>query len=398
MNTWKKRIAILLAAVLVLSLAACAKQEPAPTTEPTTEATEPAFDAAPVIAGFTTTPEKVNATFTQTYILEVQNENYQSFAKDIDDKLTVSVDFTPGSVYYYGKLKSKDGTVSEQLVHSEDGVYYAMTTTEEKTALADEAAAVAAIGDMMKGLSLKTAGYIDPGFFTFNNGAWMTSYILLGSANVSPDDTWFTYTYTDNNGGVKADITADYVGYFGDSGTFEFGKQKDADHAAVISLETNDKGYITAFNEKLTSYQELAIISPPVPLVLTGERTMTASYGGDIARVDTIAQTLPEPETEAATEETTQATEAAGEAGTIVMGEVSGCTVVTYDFDYATFAFVEGTQVTPGHFVAFQVEAPEGTEITATVNGDAATFINGYYCYMTAVQAGQEYVVAVSAK
>lgn len=401
MNTWKKPIALLLAGVLALSLAACAKQETKPTEAPTTEATteattEPAFDASPVIAGFTTTPEKINATFTQTYVLEVQNENYQSFAKDIDDKLTLSVDFTPGDVYYYGKLESKDGTVAEQLVKAQDGVYYAMTTTEEKTALSDEAAAVAAIGEMMKALSLKTAGYIDPGFFTFNNNAWMTSYILLGSTNVSPDDSWFTYTYADNNGGLKADITADYVGYFGDSGTFEFGKQQDAEHAAVISLETDAKGYITSFNEKLTSYQQLAIISPPVPLVLTGERTMTAAYGEDIARIDTIAQTLAE--TEAPTEETTETTEAAGEFGTISLGEISGCTVVTYDFDYATFAFVEGTQVAPGHFVAFQVEAPEGAEITATVNGEAATFINGYYCYMTAAQAGQEYVVAVSAK
>lgn len=403
MNTWKKRIAALLAAVMVLSMAACAKQETKATettAEPTTEeTTEPAFDAAPVIANFTTTPEKVSAAFTQTYVLEVQNENYQSFAKDVDDKLTVSVDFTAGDVYYYGKLESKDGTVSEQLVRCEDGVYYSMTTTEEKTALADEAAAVAAIGEMMKQLSLKTAGYIDPGFFTYNDNTWMTGYILLGSTNVAPDDSWFTYTYADNNGGVKADITADYVGYFGDSGTFEFGKQKDADHAAVISLETDAKGYITSFNEQLTSYQELAIISPPVPLVLTGERTMTAAYGEDIARIDTIVQSLPAAETEEVTEATEETTEAAAEEpGTITMGEVSGCTVVTYDFDYASFAFVEGTQVTPGHFVAFQVDAPEGAEITATVNGEAATFINGYYCYMTAAQAGQEYVVSVTAK
>lgn len=379
----KKILSLALAAVLLLTLVGGTAQV----------ARAEAFDAASVIAGFNTFPTKVNATFTQTYVLDVQNDDYQSFAKDEADVVTVSMDLTPGDVYYYGKLVEKDGTVTEQLVCAEDGTYYASATTVEKIALPDEATAVGAIYDMMKNLSRKTAGYVDPGFFTYTGNAWMTAYILLGSTNVEPDDFWFTYTYTDNNGGVNASITADYIGYFGDMGTFEFPKQPEAEHAGVIELSTDANGYITSFNEKMTSALSLPIISPPVPLVLNGERTLTAVYGEDVERISALGETAaPAPAVEAAPEQAPEA----GEAASIVLGTVEGCTVATYDFDYATFAFVEGNTVAPGHFVAFQVTAPEGAEVAATVNGEEVAFINGYYCYMTPAEAGKEYVVSAT--
>lgn len=474
----KKILAILLALAMIFSLAACgsngtAAQDPAagnetaaPGNDTAPEDTTPAFDAEAVIAGFTAAPVKFTATMTQTYVLDVQNPDYQSFAKDVADEVVVNVDLTAGDVYYYGKLTEKDGSVSEQLVCKEGDGYVIMTTSSVKQPLPGEEVAVQVINDLMKALSLKTAGYMNMGMFTFNNTSWITDYVLLGSANVNPDDAYFAYEYADNNGGLKMVLNADYIGYFGDQGTFEFGKQEEAEHAGVVTVETTPEGFVTLFNEELTAYQALAIINPPVPLVLNGTRTMTASYDADFTRVESIDQddmivlnvenaTVATFDFDVATMAATPGTdltaghfvavtvepkagyvvksvtvngmdtqlmgtfyclmtpaedgvtyviavevaeegEVSTEAAVIVLGETAGYEVTTYDFDYGTMSFTEGTEVAPGHFVAFQINADEGT-VNPTVNGEAVTFINGYYCYMSAAEAGQTYTIEVAA-
>ena len=469
MKKLTKVLAVLLAMSMALALAACGGKPASSTPASSTPASssEPAFDAESVIKGFTGAPTKISATFKQTYVLDVQNPDYVAFAKDVADEVIISADLTPGDVYYYGKLTEKDGTVSEQLVCKEGDGYVCLTTTSAKAPLPSEEVALQVISQMMKALSLKTAGYIDPGFFTFNNTSWITDYVLLGSANVKPDDAYFAYEYADNNGGIKMVLNADYIGYFGDQGTFEFGKQETADHAGVVTVETNAEGFVTSFTEKLSAYQALAIINPPVPLVLNGERTLTAVYGGDITRVESIDQNdmivLPVENATVTTFDFDVATmtptpgvtltpghfvavtvepkdgfevksvtvngadtqlmgtfyclmqpveegvvyvisvelaeaggETSDEAATIVLGEHGDFEVTTFDFDYGSMSFTEGTAVAPGHFVAFQVNA-EQSAITATVNGDAVQFINGYYCYMTAVQGGQTYTIEVKA-
>lgn len=295
---------------------------------------------------------------------------------------------------------------------------------------------------------------------------------MLGSTNVPVDsERYFTYTYskTDDNG-LKAEITTDYIGYYGDSGVFEFGKQADKDHASTITLVTDEHGCITSFEQNFTSYQELNIINPPVPLKLDGSRSFTAEYDKDIASKKTMIDQndIVVNEVENATVKTydfdyatfsfTEGTDiTAGHyvavqvntkagfkvasvkvngvdatltngyyvymtpavdgviysvvvtieedtgadmtPGTIVVGTVENATIDTFDFDYGTMAFVPGTQVAVDHFVAFQVKAAEGYEVaTATVNGADATFINGYYCFMSAVKAGETYTIEVTMK
>lgn len=468
----KKFLALLLAMAMILALAACgAKNDaPAPTEAPTTEApTEPAFDADSVIAGFTTAPTKFSATFKQTYVLDVQNEDYVSFAKDVADEVVVNVDLTAGDLYYYGKLTEKDGTVTEQLVCKEEGGYVCLSTSTAKQPLPSEDVAAQVIDAMMAALSRKTAGYVDLGMFRFNNTSWITDYVLLGSANVNPSDAYFAYNYSDLNGGLKMELNADYIGYFGDQGTFEFGKQAEAEHAGVITVETTAEGFVTSFTEKLTAYQELAIINPPVPLVLNGERSLTADYAADFARVASIEQDdmivnpvenatvatfdfdlatmgfvpgteltpghfvavsvepkegfevksvtvngidtmlqggyycLMQPAEEGVTyvinvevgEAAAEGGEENGDAATIVLGELNGFAVTPFDFDYGTMSFVEGTTVAPGHFVAFQINSED---VVPTVNGEEVKFINGYFCYMTAVEAGGVYTIDVAAK
>lgn len=83
--------------------------------------------------------------------------------------------------------------------------------------------------------------------------------------------------------------------------------------------------------------------------------------------------------------------------GTITVEPVEHAQITTFDFDYGAFSFVEGTEVQMGHFVALQVACDEGYAVdTVKVNGEDATFINGYYCCMTPVAAGLTYTVTVT--
>ncbi len=79
---------------------------------------------------------------------------------------------------------------------------------------------------------------------------------------------------------------------------------------------------------------------------------------------------------------------------TATVAVADGITYELYDFDYATMAFAatEG-EIEQGHFIAIKITS-EG-EVPVKVDGNDAQFINGYYCYMTPVVAGQSYVVTI---
>ena len=472
----KALMALLIAVVMLVSLVAC---------DPTGDGAMSAEDAAKKIEGFTTSPTTIDATFKQTYKLEVNSENasMKAFEKDIADTVTIQADFTAGNLYYYGKRVSKDNSVMEQLVVKEGDSYVAVTTTTVKETLANEAAAKTKIDELMTALSKQTAGYVDSGAFVYGKD-WVHTYLMLGSGTVKgSESSYFTYKYSETeNSGLKTEIDMKYVGYYGDAGVFEFGT--DSTHTgASATIETNDKGYITSFSQTLNNHLDMAIVNPPVPLDLTGTRSITASYNGTITKKATsdIAQTLNKPTvtfadgtnytvsvtdmvitgqapssmepmtsgdeieighwvavrvTPADGYEVTSVT-VGGKAtqqiagyycynvkeadyntelkvavavktagadentpGTIVLDPATvehTTSIKTFDFDYSSFAFVEGTTVAPGHFVALQIVCETGWIVdTVKVNGNDATFINGYYCYMTAVVAGEVYTVEVT--
>ena len=341
-----------------------------------------AEDAAAKIATFTSSPNTVDATFKQTYKLDVQSDNpsFKSFAKDIADTVTIQADFTAGNLYYYGKNVAKDNSVVEQLVVKEDSTYYYLTTTTAKQALADEAAAKTKINELMTSLSKQTAGYIDSKAFVYSAN-WVNTYLLLGSGTITGSESnYFTYAYDKAEGdGLKVGIDMQYVGYYGDMGTFEFGT--DATHkGAKASIVTNDKGYITSFSQTLSNHLDMAIVNPAVPLDLEGTRSLTATYNGTIAK-------------KAASDITQDLTPA-----TVVVPAVEHATITTYDFkqgDYSTLATPSDT-VSPGNFVAIKVVCDEGYEVSSVkVNNGDTQLINGYYCYMTPAESGQTFNVAV---
>lgn len=326
-------------------------------------------DAKAKIATFTTTPSTVNATFKQTYKLDVKDDRpgVKAFEKDVDATVTIQADYTAGNLYYYGKKVAKDNSVTEELVVKESSTYYYLTTTTVKKELENEAAAKAKIDELITALTKETAGYLDGGAFVYG-ADWVNTYLLLGSTTITgKEKTYFTYAYDKAEGdGLKVDVDMKYIGYYGDAGTFEFGT--DSTHTgAKATIETDSKGYITSFNQTLNNHLDMNIMSPAVPLDLTGTRSLTATYNGAITKktAGDVSQTLAKP--------------------TVSYGEFNNATVSVFDF-------VSTTQMTPvasggtveiGHYIAVMVTPAEGYEVNeVTIGGATATAMGPAYVLM----------------
>lgn len=341
-----------------------------------------AEDANAKIATFTSSPSTVSATFKQTYKLEVNSDNtsFKSFEKDIADTVTVNLDFTAGNLYYYGKKVSKDNSVVEQLVVKEGNAYSFLDTTTEKKTLENEAAAKKKINELLTSLSKQTTGYVDGDAFVYGKD-WVHTYLLLGSGTLNGSEKSFTYSYNKAEGdGLKVNLDMQYVGYYGDAGTFEFGT--DTTHTgAKAEIVTDSKGYITSFSQTLNNHLDMRITSTPIPLDLTGTRTLTATYNGTLTKkaASDITQNIPT-------------------TSEIKVGSVEHATVTTYDFkngDFSTLAKPSNV-VTKDNFVAVKVVCDEGYEVSSVkVNGNDTKEIQGYYCLMQPATAGATYNVAV---
>ncbi len=343
-------------------------------------------DAKAKIATFTTTPTTIDATFKQTYKLDVEDErpSFKSFEKDIDDTVTLQADYTSGNLYYYGKKVAKDNSVFEQLLLKEGDTYYYLTSTTVKKALKDEAEAKAKINELMVALTTETTGYVDGNAFVYGSN-WVNTYLLLSSQTIKGDEkSYFTYSYekTDNDG-LKVGIDMKYIGYYGDAGTFEFGT--DSTHTgAKATIETNDKGYITSFNQTLNNHLDMNIVSPAIPLDLKGTRSLTATYNGTITKkaAADVSQTLNKP--------------------TVSYGEFENATVSVFDFVSTTemTAIASGGTVEIGHYVAVMVTPSEGYEVDeVTVGGVAAAKMGpAYVLLVTEDDYNKDFAIRVTVK
>lgn len=343
-----------------------------------------AEEAATKIAGFTTSPNTVNATFKQTFKLDVNDdrEGLDNFRKDVADTVELQIDYTAGNLYYYAKKTTKDNKVTEQLVVKEDTTYSYLTTTTAKQTLADEAAAKTKIDELLSSFTKANSGYIDGKAFVYSAN-WVHDYILLGSSSITgTEKSYFTYAYDKAEGdGLKIDMDMKYVGYYTDGGSSEIGT--DATHTgAKASVTTNSKGYITSFSETMNNHLDMPIAEPPFPLDYTGTRSLTATYDGAITKkaAADIAQNL--------------------EPGTITVPTVDHATVVAGDLKVEGFVFTEGTTVEVGHYVAVKVTPENGYEVSkVTINGREATLMGVYYCIKEMpAESGAVYNVAVVVK
>ncbi len=358
-------IALGAAAALSLGLAAC-------TEEGGEEVSLTDDRVAEIIAGYTSSPTTIDATFTQTYTLDVDSDNasFLSYAQDIDDTVTVQADLTSGDLYYYGKKVDKDGEVTEQLLYKDGDTYYYMTTTTAKTALESESAAAEMIDTLMNSLTRQTSGYIDTGAFVYSS-SWIHTYILLGSGTLSGTESSFDYSYElSGESGLSITLNADYIGYYGDAGTFEFGT--DETHTgSQITVVTDDDGFVTSFSQTMNNHLDMNITNPAVPLNYEGTRSLTATYGGTITKLTEIDQELTNP--------------VVTFSSTITNGAVAVYNILL-DESYApssTTEMASGDSIEVGHYIGVRVTPDEGYEVNAvTINGTEITFyMGGYYCY-----------------
>ncbi len=340
--------------------------------------------AAEKIAGFTTNPTAVSGTWVQDFKLDVNSDNqsFKAFAQELKATVEFVLDLTEGNLYYYGKRTTDAGDSFEEIVAKADGKYYYKSTNANAAELADEAAALAKIEAAFKAITTEKAGWLDLNAFLYDE-AWVTDYIMLGSTNVpTAEGRNFAYTYEKaENDGLKVAIDAKYVGYTGDSGIVDVGTN-DTLTGSKIAIETNSKGHILSMTQNVSNYIEFNITNPPIPLLYTGTRTLTASYG-EVARktLDDVAMT--------ATTGTANITKDAN----VLKAEL-------FDFNYGAMSFEPSKgEITAGNFIAIKVSCGAGFDVdTVKVNGVDATNMNGYYCHMKPVEAGAVYDVQIVTK
>ncbi len=367
----KKRILSLIAVILVVAM--CAACTPAFTAE----------NAAEMIAGFKTNPTTVSGSWVQDFKLDVdsENESFKSFAMDLKATVDFAMDLTAGNVYYYAKRTTDAGDVFEEIVTKADGKYYYKSTAASAVELADETAAVARIESAFKAITTQKAGWLDMNAFLYND-TWVSNYIMLGSTNVpTSEGRNYAYTYEKADDGLKIDIDAKYVGYTGDSGIVDVGTN-DTLTGSQISIVTNGQGHILSMNQTISNYIEFNITNPPIPLLYTGTRTLTASYGAVTPKtLDDVAMTAT--------------------TGTVnITKDANVLKTELFDFNYGTMNFGQTKNtVTQGNFVALKITCGAGYDVESVlVNGVEATNMNGYYCHMTPVEAGGTYDVVITTK
>lgn len=254
-------------------------------------------DAEAIVSSFDKSlSTTLKATYTADYFLDVETENVgaKGFARKIKETSVIEADFTAGNIYFHIKttgrnlLKEETDSVKEGLVYKNGDKYYYLTSTvADPIVLKDEAAALTQVSTLMKKLSYREAGYVDSGAFLYNGiGDYEYHYFNLDSTNVTKDDSISSQTFEKTEtDGLKVTTIFDYVGYGTDQGTSDLGDSK----IAELTVETNKAGQVLSFNEVYKDASLAMPIMDPAPILkMSGTRTLTASYGETITKLETI--------------------------------------------------------------------------------------------------------------
>ena len=175
----KTKLAIVSAALMLAVTAGCVKPQPstsssapAPSTSSQAQSGLTRKQADDLVATF---EDKVAGTFkltyTADYALDVVSESASAkgFARTIKDVTTIEGDFTAGNYYFHAKkvgrnlLKETEDKTVEALVWKDGDTYkYLEQNMGDVATLADEAAAVAKIAELMKKVSNREGGFLTP--------------------------------------------------------------------------------------------------------------------------------------------------------------------------------------------------------------------------------------------
>lgn len=277
-----QKILILSGALLLATLVGCG---------PKTLKTEKAEE---IISGFDTTlTGTVKATYAADYVLDVQSESAsaKAFAETVKKTVTIEADYTAGGLYLYAGYTAGE-TKTEALVYQDAGKYYYVESTMgDPAALADEAAALAKMDELIIKVSKTKAGWASTESFLYTGAlAYEHRQFLLDSTNVPVEDMDDTRTFVQNEDkGLTISSTMSYVGYTTDAGVSELSAQPEGKVGSKVTVTTDAAGHVVSFNETYDEAKlEMPIMTPAPLLTLTGSHSLTAEYGAEITKKATI--------------------------------------------------------------------------------------------------------------
>lgn len=367
-----QKILILSGALLLATLVGCG---------PKTLKTEKAEE---VISGFDTTlTGTVKATYHADYVLDVQSESAsaKAFAEDVDKTVTIEADYTAGSLYLYAGYTVGEAK-TEALVYNDSGKYYFLESTlGNPVELADEAAALAKMEELVVKVSKTKAGWVSGSTFLYTgSNAYEHKQFLLNSTNVPVEDMDDTRTFVENKetGGLDITSTMGYVGYTTDAGVSELSAQTEGKVGSNVTVKTDATGHVVYFNETYDEAKlEMPIMTPAPLLTLTGSHEFSAEYGAAIEKKTTIDH---------------KAT-----FGTVTFTQLDKDNKGYFEVFHCepkqeALAKMEAvtatTQIPVGNWICIKVTPAEGNTVKAvTYGGSSETlippqFAGGYYCFV----------------
>ena len=380
----KRNLLCVLGAVAALSLASCGKTAtptPTPTPTPTEEKQD---DANALVATF---DESINTTVKLTYnvsfdvdVVREGNDatNFDSFKHKTRSTTVVEMDLGEDLYIKVTKttkdlLVSEEETKLEELLYKKDGVYYYATksTPAVKVASAD---ARAKVNDILASVSYELVGSISVDTLLYNKTDKSYELAEFGLTETFLAEELVDPEYSVNaNGGLHVVYKPEYVGYKTDGGWSDFPAASGKDSAAVITIDTNNKGYVTNWKETYNAALVFNIMSNPPLVTIGGERSFTAEYGVTLTKADSVAMTPSVAVYEQA------------EGGTFV---VKTCAMGAFN---QMTEVANGGTLEMGKFICVKVTPAEGKEVASvSVNGKTETVVEpkdagGFYCFNVAV-------------
>ena len=385
---FKAIVAVLLLLAMAVGLVACQGEHThnfvngkCECGETESQPTDPAFDAATVVAGYA---DKVSGTVKLTYVTNYQVDvvregadasGMASFKRDVVASVVIEMDL--GEDLYIkvtktrqDKLVETSATTTEEILYKKDGKYYYQSSSSNAVEVADAAAKLA---EIFEATTYEQIGGLTLDALVYNSLDKSYELKLFGLSDTFIEEDLVAPVYSaGQNGGLKVNYKPEYIGYKTDGGWSDF-SNSGAGYAAEVEINTNDKGYVTSMKETYNSASLVFnIMTPPPTVTVTGERSFTATYGEAITKEEGVAQS-------ASKAVYTQSNGGSFVVKTCAMGDFGNMTEVA-----------NGGALEMGKFICVKPTANEGYEIDkVVVNGSDTTLVNpasagGFYCFYVA--------------
>lgn len=331
------------------------------------------------MSGFKTKLENgsVKGTFKNNYEITVDanggTADFSSFKHKIE--ATVDFEFTLGDDFYFyakktweDKLVNDSSSVTEELLYKDNGKYMYSNTYDKPVEVTTDVKTK--INEILTSVTKEQAGSISLDTFVYSKDAnyELNTFGLTTTFGADELIEFISYSVKDNN--LVVDYKPEYVGYQTDNGMSDFPAAKDKTTAADITVNVNELGYVTSWNEEYHAGLDFAIMTPAPTVGIIGSRSFNAEYG----------VTLTTKTDADITHKTSEAKVTYGTAD-------NGIFTVAW-FDYANNNFqmnpvANNDKVRVGMWLGVKPTANDSYEIdTVTVNGVKETVIvQGIYCF-----------------